>query len=97
MIIWLNGGFGAGKSTMAAELHRRMPEAVVYDAEIIRSRLRARAVDRGFGPGAASWTIDRLDPGAASRQPDGTVVLRSDLLGPGQLAEAVLAVVGRAE
>jgi gluconate kinase len=33
VIIWLNGGFAAGKTTLAAELHRRLPEAVVYDPE----------------------------------------------------------------
>jgi hypothetical protein len=33
MITWLNGGFGAGKTTLAGELHRRVPNAVVYDPE----------------------------------------------------------------
>ena len=33
VIIWINGGFGAGKTTLAQELHRRLPEAVVYDPE----------------------------------------------------------------
>ncbi len=33
MIIWINGGFGAGKTTLAEELHRRLPEAVVYNPE----------------------------------------------------------------
>ncbi|MBO0803046.1 MAG: AAA family ATPase [Nocardiopsaceae bacterium] len=33
MIIWINGGFGAGKTTLAEELHRRLPDAVVYDPE----------------------------------------------------------------
>jgi gluconate kinase len=33
VIIWLNGGFGAGKTTLAAELHRRLPDAVLYDPE----------------------------------------------------------------
>jgi predicted kinase len=33
VIIWINGGFGAGKTTLAAELHRRLPHAVVYDPE----------------------------------------------------------------
>jgi hypothetical protein len=33
VIIWLNGGFGAGKTALAAELHRRLPDAVVYDPE----------------------------------------------------------------
>lgn len=33
MIIWINGGFGAGKTTLAGELHRQIPDAVVYDPE----------------------------------------------------------------
>lgn len=33
VIIWINGGFGAGKTTLAEELHRRLPEAVVFDPE----------------------------------------------------------------
>jgi gluconate kinase len=33
VIIWLNGGFGAGKTTLAEELHHRLPDAVVYDPE----------------------------------------------------------------
>jgi AAA domain-containing protein len=33
VIIWINGGFGAGKTTLAGELHRRLPDAVVYDPE----------------------------------------------------------------
>lgn len=33
VIIWLNGGFGAGKTTLAEELHQRLPDAVVYDPE----------------------------------------------------------------
>ena len=33
MIIWINGGFGAGKTTLAEELHRRLPDAVVYNPE----------------------------------------------------------------
>jgi predicted kinase len=33
VLIWINGGFGAGKTTLAQELHRRLPDAVVYDPE----------------------------------------------------------------
>jgi len=33
VIIWINGGFGAGKTTLAAELGRRLPDAIVYDPE----------------------------------------------------------------
>jgi gluconate kinase len=33
VIIWLNGGFGSGKTTLAEELHQRIPDSVVYDPE----------------------------------------------------------------
>lgn len=33
VIIWINGAFGAGKTTLAEELHRRLPEAVMYNPE----------------------------------------------------------------
>ena len=33
VIIWINGGFGAGKTMLAEELHRRLPDAVVYNPE----------------------------------------------------------------
>ncbi|HEY3982309.1 MAG TPA: AAA family ATPase [Streptosporangiaceae bacterium] len=33
MIIWINGAFGAGKTTLAEELHRRLPDAVLYNPE----------------------------------------------------------------
>ena len=33
VIIWINGGFGAGKTTLAEELYQRLPDAVVYDPE----------------------------------------------------------------
>lgn len=40
MIIWINGAFGSGKTTLAAELHRRLPDALVYDPEQIGFVLR---------------------------------------------------------
>jgi len=33
MILWINGAFGAGKTTAAFELHRRIPGSFVYDPE----------------------------------------------------------------
>jgi uridine kinase len=33
LIIWLNGAFGAGKTTAAFELCRRLPDSFVYDPE----------------------------------------------------------------
>ncbi|WP_381789948.1 hypothetical protein [Streptomyces niveus] len=33
MIVRVNGSFGAGKTTLAAEPHKRWPDALLYDPE----------------------------------------------------------------
>lgn len=33
MIIWINGAFGVGKTTCAAELHRKIEDSILYDPE----------------------------------------------------------------
>ncbi|MEU2022245.1 AAA family ATPase [Streptomyces sp. NPDC016469] len=40
MIIWINGAFGSGKTTLVAELHRRLPDALVFDPEHVGFLLR---------------------------------------------------------
>lgn len=40
MILWINGAFGAGKTTIAHELHRRIPHSFVYDPENAGSFIR---------------------------------------------------------
>ena len=176
VIIWLNGGFGAGKTTLAAELHRRLPEAVVYnpedvgimlwkwiepngdfqhlpswrelvvatalslrrhhaetlivpmslirdayraeilgglahageevlhvfleaDAGVLRERVTARVgipANPGANQSAGEWALSRVDAAvaAATRQPTGTLLLRSDRLTPAELADEVLAPAG---
>jgi hypothetical protein len=172
MIIWLNGGFAAGKTTLAQELRRRVPDAVVYDPEdvglmlwkwmrpnddfqdlpswrelvvatalslrrhhaetlivpmslirdayraeilggladageevlhvfleadagALRERLNARVgipENPGANQSAREWALSRVDAAivAADRQPDGTLMLRSDRLTPAELADEVL-------
>ena len=46
MIIWINGGFGAGKTTAAEELHRRLADA---DEELLHVFLEADAGVLGSG------------------------------------------------
>ncbi|MET9048911.1 AAA family ATPase [Streptomyces sp. NPDC004362] len=40
MIVWVNGAFGSGKTTLVDELQRRRPAALVYDPEQIGYVLR---------------------------------------------------------
>lgn len=35
MIIWINGSFGVGKTTIAKELNKRIRESIIYDPEDI--------------------------------------------------------------
>jgi predicted kinase len=35
MIIWINGAFAAGKTTLARELERRLPDAMPFDPEYV--------------------------------------------------------------
>ena len=173
VIIWINGGFGAGKTTLAEELHRRLPDAVVYnpedvglmlwkwmppngdfqhlpswrelvvatalslrrhhadalivrmslirdayraeilggladageevlhvfleaDAGVLRERLNARVThldNPEWDQAARELGMTGVDEmvAAAARQPDGTLMLRSDRLTPAELADEVLA------
>jgi gluconate kinase len=175
VIIWLNGGFGAGKTTLAEELHRRIPDAVVYDPEdvglmlwkwlvpnddfqdlaswrelvvatavslrkhhaetlivpmsLIRDAYRAEILggledageeilhvfleadssvlqerlstrvritnDEGWDEPTLDWAVTRIDAAvlAATQQPRGTLMLRSDRLSPAELADEVLAAL----
>jgi predicted kinase len=175
VIIWVNGGFGAGKTTLAQELRRRLPDAVVYDpedvglmlwkwlppggdfqhlpswrelvvatalslrrhhadtlivrmslirddcraeilgglaeageevlhvflevnADVLRQRLNARVThpDGDWDRTARKLGMTGVDEmlAAAARQPDGTLMLRSDRLTPAELADEVLAAAG---
>ena len=55
MIIWINGRFGAGKTTLAEELHRRLPDAIVYDPEEVGLMLRKWTPPDGDFQHLPSW------------------------------------------
>jgi predicted kinase len=175
VIIWINGGFGAGKTTLAEALQRRLPDAIVYnpedvglmlwkwmrpngdfqhlpswrelvvatalslrrhhaetlivpmslirdayraeilggladagedvlhvflevDAGVLRERLNARVThpSREWDQAAREFGMTGVDEmvAAAARQPDETLMLRSDRLTPAELADEVLAKGG---
>ncbi|WP_449352777.1 AAA family ATPase [Streptomyces shaanxiensis] len=40
MIVWINGAFGSGKTTLVEELRPRWPESLVFDPEMVGYVLR---------------------------------------------------------
>lgn len=40
MILWLNGPYGVGKSTLAEALHAAMPDSFIFDAEQVGNAIR---------------------------------------------------------
>jgi AAA domain-containing protein len=46
VIIWLNGTFGCGKTSTAAELHSLVPSSRVFDPETVGYMLRPNLADR---------------------------------------------------
>ena len=65
------------------------------DADALRERLNARVThpDKDWDQAAREFGMTGLDEivAAAARQPDGTLMLRSDKLTPAELADKVLA------
>ncbi len=74
-IVWINGSFGAGKSTVALELTESWPGAVLFDPELVGILLRTvvphdlqTEVYQGHGSGRElrstdawqCWTIPAL-------------------------------------
>jgi hypothetical protein len=69
------------------------------DAGVLRERVNARVgipANPGANQSAREWALSRVDAAvaAATRQPTGTLLLRSDRLTPAELADEVLAPAG---
>lgn len=63
VITWINGGFGKAKTTLAEDLYRRLPAAVVYDpddvglSQLLRRRVWIAARTGQWGSGM--WSSRR--------------------------------------
>ena len=85
MIIWVNGAFGAGKTTLADELGGHLPDAVLFDPEYVGYILqRWVPVPTGDFQDLPSWR--ELVIVTAARVPPGTLLLRPGKLTPAELA-----------
>jgi hypothetical protein len=86
----LGGLAGAGEDVLHVFLE--------VDAGVLRERLNARVTHPGkdWDQAARAHGMTGVDEivAAAARQPDGTLLLRSDRLTPAELADKVLAAAG---
>lgn len=48
MIIWINGPYGVGKTTLAEELHRLQPHSFLFDAEAVGDAVRNNLPEEWF-------------------------------------------------
>ncbi|MEP7025229.1 MAG: hypothetical protein ABJB47_15815 [Actinomycetota bacterium] len=66
MIIWLNGAFGAGKTTTATLLSELVPASRVFDPETVGYMLMAHPAARSEMTRCADLVVDTAAMGAAA-------------------------------
>lgn len=59
MIIWLNGPFGGGKTHVAYELHRRLPNSTIFDPEEVGFFIRSKMIIEGDLPDFKDYSLWR--------------------------------------
>ncbi|MFD0673764.1 AAA family ATPase [Cohnella sp. GCM10027633] len=93
MIIWINGAFGAGKTTTAHELHRRLPGSHIYDPENVGYFVRKNApkgIDDGDFQNLPIWrSFNRDMLRMMANQYAGTIIVPMTLVNPQYFDEIV--------
>ncbi|MQS07671.1 AAA family ATPase [Streptomyces alkaliphilus] len=85
MLIWINGAFGSGKTTLTEELKRRSPDALVFDPEWIGFVLREIVpVPTGNFQDLGLWRrqVISLAVGLVEEYPGRTVIAPMTLVNP---------------
>ncbi len=77
MICWINGSFGAGKTTLAEELRRRCPDALMFDPEEVGFMLRAMVPPAPSGDfqDLPAWRLLVVETGRVLTQLHGQLIL----------------------
>ncbi|MEU2611781.1 AAA family ATPase [Micromonospora sp. NPDC007271] len=90
MIVWLNGAFGAGKTTVSAELCRALPGARRFDPEWVGAVLRRiRPVPTGDYQDLAAWRRWTVRVAWLAARGSAPVVVPMTLLRPDYRAEVL--------
>jgi hypothetical protein len=90
MICWINGSFGAGKTTLTEELRRRCPDALVFDPEEVGFMLRDMLPPAPSGDfqDLPAWRLLVVEAGRVLvQQHDGLVLAPMTVVDPGYARE----------
>src|SRR6202035_5639542 len=97
-IIWINGGCGAGKTTLAEELHRRLPDAVVYNPEDVGHMLWKWMPPNGDFQHLPSWRELVVATAVSLRRHHAdTLIVRMSLIRDAYRAEILGGLAGAGE
>jgi hypothetical protein len=90
-MVFINGPFGVGKTSVANVLVERIPGAMIYDPEKVGSFLRSRILTRLDEEGSHEWCLSHLDVGlVASRDPAFGVEIQTDNRTHADVADQIL-------
>lgn len=97
MIVWINGAFGAGKTSAAEELHRRLPDSFIFDPEEAGFYIRRNApqsFSRGDFQDIPQWRKINGDMLAMIASAySGTVIVPMTVTSPAYYCEMIEAAV----
>jgi len=98
VILWLNGPFGVGKTTCAAELVAQHPGTRTHDPEALGWWLR-RTLGRATGTSdyqdLRAWRRGTVRAASRRARPDGVLVVPMTLLDPGHADEVLGGLAAR--
>lgn len=98
LIIWINGAFGSGKTTLSYELHRRLPNSFVYDPEnvgfFIRRNFPKELLKSDFQDHEEWREINYYLLHRLSRQYSGPIIVPMTLVNPHYFNEIITRLRG---
>jgi predicted kinase len=96
LVVWINGAFGVGKTAVADELVRLLPDAIIFDPEpygaLLRSALPADQQPDDFQDLSAWRELTRATVASLARTTRGAVVVPMTLVDHAYFEEVVAGI-----
>ena len=93
MIIWINGAFGSGKTQTSYELHRRIPNSVVFDPEqtgfFINKNIPKEIIKQDFQDHGVWRELNYTTLKYIDREYDGVIIVPMTIVNPQYFEEII--------